>query len=191
MGNDRDNRRVVTPPLGVRSQIAEPESWEDQSGGGTASTGVIAKPLGAAPETMIETVVRRSGETKNMLGELAPTIAKLETRIDAAHDKLDELYPVLGDLRVEVASHGGQNKLIIGMLDEQRNARERSGMMRMTSFSAEVEVGKTRALSEIQDVAASRALRRKLIETTVMRAIAGVGVLWAFISVTYLSRCGG
>lgn len=164
---------VQTPVRGVPTRPEPPESWEDQSSGGRESTGVHARQL---VETPIQTITRRSGETKNGVLQL--------------HERLHDLESTLADLRVEAARSTAQNELILEALAEQRAARERSGLLRVTERTAEVEVGKLRALTEIEAEAEGRKLRRELTRTIALRVVAGIGVAWAAISAALLARCG-
>ena len=194
-GDDRYKYRAKTPPAGVRNQIAAPpgEDWE----GASALTPIRAMtelPPQSGSETAVEGIDRRVRETKNNTLETLDRVEALrgETRADIrdVHSKIDAVIEVVSDLREIVGKQGGQNELIIAMIDEQREQRDRSGMMRVTKFTAEVEVDKTKQLSQIEiertgrlaeiaDQKEARALRRDLIKKTAMQVLAGLGLVFA------------
>ncbi|MBA2718946.1 MAG: hypothetical protein H0U52_06865 [Chloroflexi bacterium] len=144
-------RRPLPAPPGVIEQVAPPLPPESWDGG---RTGVETQSLG---ESVVEGIFRRTGETKNNTLDTLDKVETLrkETREDISNvnSKVDALVEVVVDLRVDVAKQGGQNEVIITMLEEQRRAREQSGAWRLTSATAELgvdlEVKKTRQLTEI------------------------------------------
>ncbi len=203
---ERDRRKVKTPPKGVLAQLAPPspaESWDDQH------TPVETVPRSV--ETPVEAIDRRVKETNNAALTTIDRVEILrrETREDirAVHDKIastdekvDAVVKVVGDLRVEVGGQGVQNKTIIGMLEEQKQFREREEHVKKTMRLAEIEVDTSRQLTDlelskkageakIEEAKAAAALRRELIKAFVLKAIAGIGVVWAVISAVYMSRC--
>lgn len=172
---------VIDPPRAA----APPESWDN------SHTGVNDRP---ERETTVEAIERRSRETKNaamdllsrvddLRKEARQDIAAVNQRVDNVGQKTDALITVVADLRTDAARAEAQNTVIIKMLDAQNKAREQSGMMKLTTLTAEVEVTKTRALSEIEiektgklelirDHAATRVWRRKFMYKVLATAAA-------------------
>lgn len=178
--DERDKRRPHTPPKGVESQLAkpmrpptpipgvvgrtpgvilpptsktpisdatEPDSWEDQSGGGRAVTAVRPK---VEHESPIETLVRHSGATVNTTFDIAVKVDKLENRIDSAHEKIDAIFPVLADLRVDSAVQKTQNVQILKKLDDQDQQKKQTEYLAARTKSADIVIAKERTLSDIE-----------------------------------------
>lgn len=156
-------------------------------------------------ESTLEGIDRRSRETKNTTIETINRIEALrkETRDDVrkVDSKVDGVIATVSTLRVEVAKHGTQNDAILSKLDELKAHAERSEQVKTITRIAEVEVDTTRQLTdieierkrattEIEDGAAAKAARREVIKAFAIKLIAGLGSLWAIISVSYLSKCG-
>lgn len=214
MPDERDRRTPKTPPPGVVAQIAsiKPEradstpvgkptgiiprlhdddgidSWEDQSSGGS-STGVAHRVQGESP---IETVIRRSGETKNTtldiqvkVGQLEVGVGKLEERVDSAHKIITEsVLPSIGALQTIAITQSRQNDQIIGLLVRER---DRSGEIKTETIMSQVKVTETekltenelkkaRELSMIKQRDANSDVRRELFKAYALKLLAGLGV---------------
>lgn len=157
-------------------------------------------------ESTLEGIDRRSRETKNTTIETINRIEALrkETRDDVrkVDSKIDGVIKTVSDLRVTVGEHGVQNEAILSKLDEIKAHAERSEQIKTITRIAEVEVDTTRQLTdlevekkrvttEIESVAATKAARREVIKAFALKLIASAGTLWAIVSVSYLSKCGG
>lgn len=138
MGDDRDKRRPQTPPAGVRAQIAppsEPENWEDKHTGVTP----VHAPTGS--ETPLQTVVRRSGETKNIAIDVHAEVGTLHSRVSTLETKVD-------GIGTAVEEQGKQNKQIIGLTSDVISILKGRETVTTTTQLAQVEVTKSRALTE-------------------------------------------
>ena len=75
MPDDRDRRRIITPPKGVRAQTADPVSWEDEH-----------TPVEATPIVQLAWRSKRHSERLKALGEhvgdLRETSGKIEGKLD-------------------------------------------------------------------------------------------------------------
>lgn len=213
--SDRDKLRPKTPGPGVLKQIAppdpEPESWESQSGGGASATGVTEKPAAGVYESPLTRVDRHAAQTINAANNLLTKVDSLETRVENQGQKLDIVIGVVaslkGDVREEFDANARKNDQIVTMLVDQNarsakmaddllqsvlQARERSGMIRLETTTATVEVEKTRALSEIEVEKTGKvtaiAVRKKQWFTAlgVIGAIAGSSITTG----AFLKWCG-
>lgn len=203
MTDERDRRRVITPPVGVRAQTAKPlpESWENDTSGVTpvdAPEAEVAKydelhsprRVREARDTALITL-DRVGEVKR---ELKDEISKVER-------KVDDLGEHVGNLRESVARQEGQNEIIIGVVTELRDSRSRTEHVVTTTRLAEVEVDKTRQLSvlEIEKRAGlvaiderekNQDLKRKLLETVAGRVIVGIATAASVLFAGFMAgRC--
>lgn len=212
---DRDKRTPLTPPQGVREQISRAEEWED----GNDLTPIQPTPIPGTLHPSMHVPVdmhgidRRVKETKNasitMLDrvelyrkETREDLGRLETKLMGQDKKLDAMTTVVGDLKGAVGKAAGQNELIISILKEQQQTRANTEHVVTTTRIAEVEVDKTRQLTEleihkaeslveIENKKEKAKLRIELVKTVALKALAGIGAIWAVISVAYLSKCGG
>lgn len=194
-GDERDRRRRHTPITGVQEQLAGPIDKRDHT------------PVGfpTIPETGEESLERRIKETKNTSITTLDRVDTLrrETREDfkVVHSKIDDISKSVKLVEIAVARTEPQNTQIISMLDEAKKHRENTEHVKTTMRVAEVEVdktrqigdvevAKTRAITEINDEAAAKLAKREITKAVVLKVLAAVGLLWGFISVTYLSNCG-
>lgn len=211
----RDQRRPKVPPKGVIDQLAPPvpyESWEDQHSytpvHPTPEPGSISR---VDVDEAVLAIDRRSRETKNaalttvdrvadLRKETREDIHDLRERLGNTDEKVNTVIEVVGELRETVGKQGGQNELIIDMLKEQKAAREQEVHVKTTARVAEIEIDRTRAITnleieKVQQLAVvendkkDKDLRRELIKTLTLKIVAGIGVLWAFVSAIYMSRC--
>jgi hypothetical protein len=213
--SDRDIRKPLPTPPSIRAQTArpvdeEPESWEDQSGEGKASTGVLAKPLDV-PESPTEILIRRSGETKNTALDLAVKVENLEIRLDGTDAKIDGIFPVLGDLRLAIAKQDDtlarqdqilekQSELATDTLRVLLRERDRSGEIKLTTTLSELKVEETehlsnlellkaRELSQLKQTEADRDARREVLKAGALKVIAGVALAAGFVATFLAGRC--
>ena len=217
MTDDRDRYPRKSPPKGIADQLArsgvidpvvpsqsdeEPESWDSSS---APTTAVMPKPPG--PENVIDEINRRTQETKNTIASTLYGVAALrrETRLDnqSVNLRVAALTKELADARTELVrrteQNDRQNDDIIRLLKDQNEARAareredlearaRSGMMRLTGFTAETEVKKADQLAAIEIAKAARLLtlddeadKRKARRKLVLQ-IAGTSVITALIT---------
>jgi len=198
--SDRDKRKSHTPVAGVAAQIASPVvNWEVEK---TDMTPTMEPTINESP---IQTIARRSGETKNTTLETLAGVEQLrkETREDfkVVNTKIEEIQKSVKVVEIAVAGQGGQNTQIIGMLTEAKTHRDNKETIKTTTtiYEAEVEktrqigdaeIEKTRAITEISDASAAKAAKREIVKAIVLKVLAAIGVAWGFISITYLSHCG-
>lgn len=133
--------------IGAIRPTPEPESWEDQSGGGASVTAV--KPR-AASETPLERIGRHTSVVVNQTHDIHAKVDKLEDRIDAAHGKIDAIFPVLADLRVGDAIQKTQNELILKKLDDQDRQKVQTETLLARTKSADIAIQRERTLSAIE-----------------------------------------
>lgn len=223
---DRYTPKHPTPPGGAKQKIpkienkqpiSKPESWEEDDSYTPVQTIERKTPAhGVAisrtisDSEILQHVARRSGETKNVAIDTKKTaITTLDRindlrdetsqRIDKLNTKVDGVIQVVGNVREEVGRQGGQNTLIISMLEDLQEDRQRTEHVITTTRLAEVEVDKSRKLTDVEiakkradtqldEFKADRALRRELTKHLVFKIVAGIGVVWAAISAYYLAR---
>lgn len=144
--DDRDRRRPRTPPVGVLAQTAPPmETWDD-----------VTPPLGTSdPLHRIGRRVKQTAQTTLSTLDLVESL-RSEVRQDIVRvdGKVDRLGSQVSDVRETVGEIGGKLDGVVLALQEDRDQRvrerEQHATMRVTAFAAEVEVDKTRKLSEIE-----------------------------------------
>lgn len=186
MADDRDKRRPKTPPAGVRTQLARPssqaESWEGDVTGNT--------PVGDTFDAA-DTISKINRRVKATMGSIAATQVDI-ARIDS---KVETLAGHVGDLRENVGTMAGKLDVLVSNFEDDREERRQMSHARISAFTAEVDVQRQRALSEIglqqadkTDRIEARKDRRELIKQIVIKVIAGVGVLWAAFSAWYFAR---
>ncbi len=165
--SDRDRRVPRTPPSGVRAQTAAPvgaQSWDSD-----------VTPLPTDPAAALERVDRRVKVTGQ---------AQLD-RVDLLRSdvnlRIDGLATGLMELAAATATLGG--KLDVILADRAVEQREISAV-RVESARAEIEIRKTGAFASIEETKARRAHWRLVS----LKALAAVGVVWAVLSTTLLSR---
>lgn len=198
MADKRDEYKRKTPPVGVQAQLAHSsgvpkDAWDEPK------TGVMT--MRTREETPTDTILRRTADAKNLTidtlrgvetlrRETREDIKTVNARIDHCNDKMDAIVEVVNDIRIDIAGSARQNEIIIKMLDDQNRQREQSGMMKLTTMTAEVEVKKTRALSEIEiertgklaDIEATaeaRKLKRDIIKKFSFKLIAWLAAFGA------------
>lgn len=191
---DRDQRIPYTPHAGVEVTPSRTESWE------RLKTDVNESTL---EESSAEGMDRRVKETKNTSLATLDRVDTLrrEVRADltSMHSKVDSVVAVVSDLRQVVGKQEGQNELIISMLQQQNKSKENIEHVVTTTRIAEVEVDKTRqlsnievqkakAVSDIADVAAAKAAKREVIKTFVVKVV--MVVLGGLATAGLASHCG-
>lgn len=182
--DDRDNRRVRTPPMGVAAQTARPlaESWDGE-----------LTPLPQSTREAIAQVDRRVATSG--IGTLAQVdLLRTEIKVDVndVRSRVDSLVGHLAAISAQSAKIAGQVEILIADRDGDR--REKSTIrtetvlteleIRKTAQLAEVEVGRTRDLAEIEE----RKKSREHLRWLVVKLIAGIGVIWAAISTILLTK---
>lgn len=183
--------RVVTPrPVGERPALPTPVTNE------VAVSRTVS-------DQDIQNLERRSKETKNVsistLDHVTQLRQEVTQRINVIDSKVDGVIGVVSDLRVQTAEQTGMLTAVLDGQAEARTFRENTQRVVTTTRIAEVEVDKTRqlagvevektrALTDIGDKAAAKALRRELVKSVVLKALVGIGALWAVVSTYYLSR---
>lgn len=195
MPDHRDNLPKTTPPAGIAAQIAGPpvksRSLTPIEGFEMEPTGVGALPQ-APEETMVAAIDRRSRETKNasiagMNGSLA-TINLVENLRRETREDIGKLSDKVDGVVTAVAHQKGQNDQILSRLDDISRSRERVEQVVTTTRIAEVEVDKTRQLSdiEIEHRAAeinlkhreeTQAIKRRHFDTLASKVVAAVAVI--------------
>ncbi len=203
-------RSQIAPPLeSGRGRKDQPphESWEDQ----VSLTPIHPTPIPrmapspvAIPRTLtpqessvvVEGIDRRVRETKNttlttldrverLRDETRTEITRIHDKMDAQGTKIDAVIMVVADMGREVGAQGGQNDIIIKMLEDEREVRSRVEHVITTTRIAEVEVDKTRQIADINDTQDKRKFRRQVL----LKVLAAVGALWAVVSTVLLTRC--
>lgn len=150
--DDRDRRRVKTPPAGVRAQTAQPLSER-------ADLEVTPRNIATiSPEELramdAEEAPRRTREARDASVQTLDVVDAVRTELKGdiarVERKVDEHGQVLGDLRESTGQISGQIPLILDMLEEQRADRRDRSTMTVTAFAAEVDVGKAKGLADVE-----------------------------------------
>jgi len=197
MADDRDRRRIKTPPKGVEAQIARADSVGEQWDDVTGNT-----PVGIEPDT-VETISKINRRVKATMATGQSTLDRVDdvrremhSRIERLDGKVEELGAHVGDLRETTGTIVGKLDVLVDTLAEDRRERAQHSMAKFSAFTAEVEVNKTRAMTDIElqaedkrDQIEARKGWRKLGESVVYKVIAGIGAVWAVVSVIWLRNC--
>ena len=204
---DRDKRVPLTPPHGVRAQIAPSSDWEGPTS--DEYTPIHPTPVPGLGPVDLNGIDRRVKETKNASittldrvelyrKETREDIGRLEEKVHAQGQRVSEVVMAVGDLKGVVGKAAGQNELILDILREQKQARENTEHIKTTTRIAEVEIDKTRALTDIEIKRAdelalieSKKETRKVRLELVKNGAVKLGAILAAVLVGYLSRCGG
>lgn len=192
----------------MKAQIAPPVPQEDWSPQHTPVHGTpVLTEAGA-----VARIMRQTSETKNSSIDTLSKIEDLrkETKGDIgairedvvrAHDKIDGVLITVGTLQGTVGRSVGQNEEIIKTLDEIRLERKRGAEITTTETVSQIEVKTKRALTDleldaeekraaIKDTSETRAVKRRLLETTAQRVIAAVATAIALlVGGAGLGRC--
>jgi len=193
--DQRDRRRLITPPAGVRAQSA-PQTWEDHD----SHTPPLAPGATADPSETLDRIGRRVKNTARTSQTAVDLIGALRWEFDAkvTHltGKLDALTAEVADVGRTGARNEGKLDGISGQLEDDRAERRQRAEMTVTAFHADLELGKTRALSQIgvdHDSATAAITERRLVgeyrRALVFKLVAGIGAAWAVISTIALARC--
>ena len=213
--DDRDKlvRKHATPPLGTPHR-AHTEVGRREASPPKKTPTAIAVPRTISDSEILDVVERRTGETKNLAIDtrIAATttldrveglrrehredIARVHTHINRVDSKVDSAIVVIGELREDVAEQKGVNRLILEHLEDQKRHRENTQQVVTRTRLAEIEVDTTRAMTELElskahglDQLEAAKERRKNLWALAWKIVAGVGALWAVVSVSVLSKC--
>lgn len=209
-----------TPPSGVRKPTHKPESWEgadsytdlgrsDPKTPPKTPVGGVAIPRTISDSEMLQHVARRTGETKNLaIDTKRTTVATLDRveelrkemreDVNSVNEKVDTAIMVIGELREDVGEQRGINKLILSHLEEAKQHRENEQRVITRTRLAESEVETTRQITQLEldkakglDSIEAAKERRRHVWALVWKVVAGIGAIWAVVSVGVISRCGG
>jgi chromosome segregation ATPase len=197
MPSDRDIRHRHIPPPAVRAQIAAPkteESWESWD----AETPAMGTELDAkqainkvntrSKQVLAQTqqVLVSSRNTEDRVGQISAGFHALESRVGEISSQVSDLQRSTGNLE-------GQ----LGILTEEiRDDRAERRQLRVTAMTAQIEVDRAAAVTEIEIQRTGRlaalderkermAYRRQLALKIIGAVIAGGATLWGLIS----ARC--
>lgn len=126
-GDDRDVRKKITPPVGVRAQTAQPESFEDET------------PVEGDPVSQINTRARSAAHnSRQAVNKIGVLDAKLEgyqrqvdtyfgldqaehkriyAQLDSQSQKLDDVRSDVGDLKTDIGDLKGDVGEVKGALE--------------------------------------------------------------------------
>lgn len=180
--DDRDVLRPKNTPPGLIENLIEeaPDTWEDQSGDGVGSTGVVEKPV--TGETPVQTLVRRSADTKNDIRvEVLPRLSVLETQVN------ELIIPAL-------AKNEKQNEKIIQILLDERKVTTETVLSQVrvteTEKTNQSVVLKEEGLSLIRQREAIVQTRLAVFKEYALRILAGLGIAGAAVLATISAgRC--
>lgn len=184
MPDDRDTRRPKTPPAGVAAQIAPAESWEDEH---TGNTPVSAIKDG---ETAVETIVRRSADTKNAATRTLTGMRELHGRVG----NLEESFGAFKtEVKTELQEQRKQNATIIGMTGDIAKALGAKITAEATVAVATATVTAETALAENEVRKAERLATVEIKREAWKKAIRIVGaiVLAAIAAITAYLKLSG
>jgi hypothetical protein len=180
--DDRDRRRMKTPPRGVREQTAGEEIWDED---------VTPLPIGTHEAlAKVDRRVKKSGtDTADRVERVR---AELRGDVRDVDRKVDELMASILRISEHSAEMAGQMKILVS--DREADRQERAVIrtetvrneleIKRTAELAGVEVGRSRELADIEEAKRRAEHRRKLV----MEVLAGVGVVWAAVSTLLMSR---
>ena len=175
VSEDRDRRRPRTPPVGVRAQTAAPlgndQTWDDD-----------VTPLPDDPRLAMARVDRRVKITGQaaldrfdlMRTEVAGNVRDLHLRVEVLSSRLAQ---------VAESTAAVVGKLDVIMADRAVDRQETS-VIHVETARAELEIRRSTKLAEVSENKARSAHRRQIM----MRALAGVGAVWATVSTLLLAR---
>ncbi len=136
MPEDRDTRTRKMPPAEVAKQLAKAESFETHTG----VTPVHGVPT-VDPEGPVQTLVRRSAQTKNMVIDVQAEVSALGGRVTTLEAKVASVASA-------VDAQGQQNERIIGLTSDALSILKSREMVTTTTQLAQVEVTTKRALTD-------------------------------------------
>jgi hypothetical protein len=171
--DDRDRYRVRTPPAGVRAQTAPP----------VASNGVPDwsrdDELTPLPVSTRAAISKLDGRVKTATSDLGGAVAavrqELRGDIDRVDGKVDQLGAHLIELSTETAKMGGQLELLVS---DRAIERTETSTIRTATVTTELKIHEAKEMSAIEE-AKLRSARRY---TILLKVLAGVGIVWAFIT---------
>lgn len=168
MPDERDRRRLITPPPGVRAQTASQtasESWEGHDS---------YTPVGDVDaDGALERMGRRVKQTAQNSVTTLDRVASLEAKVES-------IVPMLMDA-----------------LKAEREERQRYTAVSVASFQADMELDRSRAMAalEMERNAAqagieSRKAAAEYRRQLGLKILAGVAAVWALVSTIVLARQG-
>lgn len=131
----------------------------------------------------MQAIARRAHDTERTVGATLTRVGETIDRVDALRVELGGQIGVL-DARLDALAE--QAARMDGKLDVLVDVSRERGQIHVAAVSAMVEVEKTGQLAAINERKAKSEFRR----TIGLRAVAGVGAVWALISAMILAgRC--
>lgn len=183
--DDRDKRRTITPPAGVRAQTAAPmgaDSWDGE-----------LTPLPQTTRLALEQVDRR---VKSGGHATLDRVDDVSRRVEEVRDELRGDIGALGDkvsdLAERFASVDGKLEILVKDREIDRAVeRQELSAVRVETVRADLEIHKSIRISEVQDDFSRRKHRRIVVRRVLsflLKVVAGGGAVWAAISATIMAR---
>jgi len=171
MPDERDRRRLITPPAGVREQTA-PESWE---GPGNET------PAPQDPTDALHVISRRVKITAQSAQATLDEIGKLRGELD--------------EMRQAGARREGTLEEIKAQLEEERKERRLYTAVGVSAYQASVDTEVKRALAKIELEKAQAAAtivaqteRAAYWRAVGLKVLAAIAVLWIAFRELVLTR---
>ncbi len=187
MPEDRDKRSPLTPPAGVAAQLAPRREARER----TDATPVHGVPVTESP---VETLVRRAGQTKQIVMGIDVEVIELKGRVEGLETRVEDIHRA-------VDVQGKQNDTIIRMTGDVISVLKNQSTTTTTIAIAETEIKTKRAMTEnelarehglalIEDKKQTRATRREWGRKIFDRFALPLLVAVAAFLVATLTRCG-
>jgi len=185
---DRDRRRIITPPAGVRVQTA-PESWE---GGDSHTPPPVDGPTD--PADTLDRINRRVKLTARTSQSTLDTVGEMRRAFDGQVASLtQDLYKA----RAESAANGGKLDILLSVLEAERKERQQFTQISAAAYQAGVDVERARDMSQIDlerttalSVITERKERALYRRQILLKVLAGIATLWGTIATIVLARRG-
>lgn len=173
--NDRDHRRPKVPPVAVRSQLADPDSWDSDL--------TPLPPNTRAAIAQVDGRVKSAGQATN--DKVEEVRAELRGDIRIVDLRVGQLAESVTALSVETANMAGKLDILVG---DRAVDRTELSAVRVETVRTELEVRKAGEIAAVEvrkageiaavDDARDRAANRRQI---ILKVVAGAGMVGSAI----------
>lgn len=190
MAPDRDHRRPLTPPAGVRAQTASPESEfegetpvegdavtqiNNRAGRAAASSKAAFGAIGELRRELRASVDRDVRDHQAMM----TSSGKIETRVDEIGRHVGDLRESVGEMKGEVKGTKEMLQVLVDQLEQERQARADSARLRAVTEAeikradavAEAEIKRASAVADAEIKKASKVAEIEVDKTAKVAAI--------------------
>jgi hypothetical protein len=181
---NRDRRIPKTPPVGVRAQTAAPldvapfdttsETWDDDI------TPLPAEPRGAL--AAVDRRVKSSGQAAlsrvdQLRAEVAGDMRDLDRKIDTVSTKTAKIGETMAAVSAQLAI----------LIADRAVDRQEASVVRVEAVRTNMEIRKSREITEIADASADRAMRRRVKMRLGLKILSGIGAVWGLVAAMILA----